>query len=288
MTSRVRIHRAQLAAAITLLGMLLGPSIASADPAPQLPSHPPTLTSAPLTSAPAPVPGDALRGAVLLGQPPSAAGAAASVLYLNRCTGTCTIYGSGVNEATSHTSSLPCNGGAMCGGGSCSCQNNAPKTYTVAEFVAADGTSTGAAADAEWNAIVGCMKEVYSPYAVTVTDQKPGGVTYNEAVIAGRATDIGYANNQVGGIATVPSDCSTQNNVISFSFANGYLGGGRVLTICAVAAQETAHSYGLNHEYEFVDGMSACKDPMSYRGDCGGEKFFRNMSARCGEFAPRT
>jgi hypothetical protein len=232
---------------------------------------------------------DALRGAVLLGQEPPPAAAAASVLYLNRCTGGCTIHGTGgVNEATSHTSSLPCNGGANCGGGACFCMNTTPATYTVAEFVAADGVSTGSAADADWNAIVQCMKEVYSPYAVTVTDQKPTGVTYNEAIIAGHATDIGYANNQVGGIANVPGDCSSQNNVISFSFANGYVFPGRVLTICAVAAQETAHSYGLAHEYEFVDGMSACKDPMSYRGDCGGQKFFRNQAARCGEFAPRS
>ncbi|MDB4958705.1 MAG: hypothetical protein JWO36_6274 [Myxococcales bacterium] len=231
---------------------------------------------------------DSTQGAVLVGQAPTPSGVAASVLYLNRCTGGCTIHGTGgVNEATSHTSSLPCNGGATCGGGGCFCMNTLPADYTVREFVAADGVSTGSAADAEWNAIVKCMQEVYSPYAVTITDQKPNGVTYNEAIIAGRAMDIGYSNNQVGGIATVPSDCSSQNNVISFSFANGVLNGGRVLTICAIAAQETAHSYGLNHEYEFLDFTSACKDPMSYRGDCGGQKFFRNEPARCGEFAPR-
>jgi hypothetical protein len=28
-------------------------------------------------------------------------------------------------------------------------------------------------------------------------------------------------------------------------------------------------------------------DPMSYRGDCGGQDFFRNLGARCGEYAAR-
>ncbi|HEX5097115.1 MAG TPA: hypothetical protein VFX21_13905, partial [Acidimicrobiia bacterium] len=41
--------------------------------------------------------------------------------------------------------------------------------------------------------------------------------------------------------------------------------------------------FGLDHAYEFFDGTSACNDPMTYRTDCGGEKFFRNKAAKCGE-----
>ena len=50
-------------------------------------------------------------------------------------------------------------------------------------------------------------------------------------------------------------------------------------TACAgLIAQEIAHIYGLDHEYSFVDGnSSACNDPMTYRDDCGGQKFFRNQ-----------
>ena len=56
---------------------------------------------------------------------------------------------------------------------------------------------------------------------------------------------------------------------------------------CWVIAQEIAHIYGLDHEYPFVDdNSSACNDPMTYRSDCGGEKFFRNRPAICGEFGP--
>ena len=58
--------------------------------------------------------------------------------------------------------------------------------------------------------------------------------------------------------------------------------------ICWTAAQETAHALGLDHEYVFSDGTSACNDPMTYRMDCGGQKFFRNKAAQCGEVGVRT
>ena len=52
----------------------------------------------------------------------------------------------------------------------------------------------------------------------------------------------------------------------------------RVWGVCWIIAQESAHAYGLpDHEYEFVDyNESTCSDPMTYRPDCGGQKFFRN------------
>ncbi|HEY0250214.1 MAG TPA: Ig-like domain-containing protein, partial [Kofleriaceae bacterium] len=32
---------------------------------------------------------------------------------------------------------------------------------------------------------------------------------------------------------------------------------------------------------------SSCRSPMTYRDDCGGERFFRNLPANCGEYANR-
>jgi MYXO-CTERM domain-containing protein len=186
-------------------------------------------------------------------------------IYLNRCTGGCAINGGGINDARTNTSTIP-----------------APGAYTVAEYRNASG-QTGAAADAEWNAVVQCLKEVYSPFAVTVTDQKPsGGQSYTMAVIAGTPSDIGLANDILG-IAPLAGDCSPQDNVISFSFANHHGNTERVNNLCWTAAQETAHALGLDHEYMFSDGTSACNDPMTYRFDCGGQKFFRNKPASCGE-----
>ena len=211
------------------------------------------------------------------------------ILYLNRCSGGCTING-GPDDARTMSSSIPCAGTVNCGGGGCSCSGTSAGTYTIEEFEDWQG-NTCALADAEWNMIVQCVKEVYSPFNIMVTDQKPAMViSHTQGIIAGRPANIGYGGAGIGGIASGALGCGPQDNVISFSFANIFGAGtqrGRVIELCAVAAQETAHSFGLDHSFEFSDGRSACTDPMTYRTDCGGQKFFRNFQARCGEFGVR-
>lgn len=195
--------------------------------------------------------------------------AAAPYLYLNRCSGGCTITGGSTNDATMHLSAIPSAG-----------------VYTVSEYENAAG-ETGPAADAEWNELVQCMKEVYSPYGLTVADTPPpAGTSYNEAIIAGRPQDVGLGADILG-ISPLANDCSAVDNVISFSFANHHGANDRVVNVCWTASQESAHAYGLDHEFEFSDGTSACNDPMTYRVDCGGQKFFRNKRAKCGEMAVR-
>jgi hypothetical protein len=205
-------------------------------------------------------------------------------IYVNRCTGGCVVHGASNDDARTQTSTLPCNdvvettGGAFC--------NSPGGTWTVSEFADSNG-NTGSAADAEWNQIVACMQKVYSPYAVTVTDQlPPGGVSYNEAIVAGLPSDIGYPGS-VGGIAPTIY-CAARDDVISFSFANTYPGSSdRALVLCAVAAQETAHSYGLDHAFTYAsNGQPACTDPMTYQPWCG-PRFFRNAFMTCGEYQPR-
>lgn len=192
----------------------------------------------------------------------AAAPTGAGTLYLNRCTGGCTITKGGLNDARSHISTIP---------------DGTATTYAISEF---------AWGDTEWDALVLCMKEVYSPFQINVTDVLPvGGEPYNEAIIAGSDGELGLRG--VGGIAPVFGDCSPYNYTINFTFANDYGPGNRVFDLCAVAAQESGHSYGLDHTYAFADGSSGCKDPMTYRGDCGGQKFFRNDTATCGEYSAR-
>lgn len=177
------------------------------------------------------------------------------VLYLNRCVGGCTISVAG-DDASAHTSTIPMIDPA-----------------NIAEWEKGD---------AAWQQLVQCVKEVYSPYGVTITDVKPtDGSLYNEAIVAGRPSQIGWSG--IGGVA--PASCDPYNNVISFSFSQIY---GDVIDLCATVAQETGHAYGLEHEYEFVDGRSACTDPMTYRTDCGGQRFFRNDAAYCGEYTKRS
>ncbi|HEX5097116.1 MAG TPA: hypothetical protein VFX21_13910 [Acidimicrobiia bacterium] len=196
-------------------------------------------------------------------------GAIAPYLFLNRCVGGCAITGATTNDAAAHWTTIP-----------------SPGSYVVHEFATATG-ETGTAADADWAAVVQCMKEVYSPYAITVSDAPPPpGTAFNEAIIAGQPTDVGLGFDILG-ISPLANDCSPQDNVLSFSFANHHGPDARALNICWTASQESAHAYGLDHEYEFSDGNSACSDPMTYRTDCGGQKFFRNKRAKCGEMAAR-
>lgn len=197
-------------------------------------------------------------------------------IYLNRCSGGCTVKASTMNDARTEQSTIPKMGSGCPGYPNC----------VIQEFQNATG-QTGTDADAEWAQLVQCMKEVYSPFAVTVSDVKPtDGRSYTMAVIAGTPQNIGLGPGILG-IAPLAGDCSPQDNVISFSFANYHGPSDRVNNLCWTAAQETAHALGLDHSYQFSDGTSACNDPMTYRTDCGGQRFFRNKPASCGEDAIR-
>jgi hypothetical protein len=231
-------------------------------------------------------------------------------IYLDRCIGGCTVTGGATDDARVQRSSMPC-AAPDCSTGFCFCPGGSSGTWTIHEFTNAygqtgangtclgDGTTqctsdaqcspgdTCDTADREWAAVVQCVKEVYSPFAVMVTDVQPTGVSYTEGIVAGLPADIGYGGTPLGGIA--PAVCSPLDNVMSFSFANLPWGHGqqRIWALCHTASQETAHAFGLDHEYEFLDGTSACTDPMTYRTDCGGQAFFRNKPARCGEYQVR-
>jgi len=143
----------------------------------------------------------------------------------------------------------------------------------------------------EWEQVLTCVKQVYSPYNVTVTDQLPQS-SYNMEIVAGDPTQIGL-DNGTGGIALVSSDCTARQNSIAFAFTSAIDtfaqedAGNRVWAMCWIASQEVAHIYGLDHEFSWLDdGSSACNDPMTYLSNCGGQKFFRNRNAKCGEFGP--
>src|SRR3569623_1589980 len=73
-------------------------------------------------------------------------------IYMNRCTGGCTIS-NGADDARAMSSSIV-----------------APGTHVVTEFQN-DAGQTGAAADDAWHALLTCVQEVYSPFAVTVSDR---------------------------------------------------------------------------------------------------------------------
>jgi MYXO-CTERM domain-containing protein len=192
-----------------------------------------------------------------------------NVLLLNRCSGGCMVTGGDINDARQHISTYI-----------------QPGPHVLGEYKNFAG-DTGTAADAEWAQLVQCVKEIYSPFNIVVTETKPTSGNYTEALVGGQSPEVGLST-MIGGVAPAHTSCAPNDNAMSYTFANnGYYFQGntqtRVWEICSVVGQESAHHFGLDHAFEFFDKTSACNDPMTYRTDCGGQKFFRNKAAQCGE-----
>ncbi len=188
-----------------------------------------------------------------------------ATIVLERCRGGCLVTYGDRDDARTTTSSVPQGPGLE---------------FRVGEFVNGEG-QRGGAADVEWAAVLQCVREVYSPYAVDVTDVRPTSGDYHLAILAGSPADVGYPRDVLG-VAPLSNECDVLENAVSFSFASVHGTDRRVTNLCWTVAQESAHAYGLDHVFEQVDGTSACNDPMTYRVDCGGQKFFRAVAARCG------
>ena len=177
-------------------------------------------------------------------------GALTNVIYLNRCAGPgdCDFVASTVEDSGSNQSSILQQNGSL--------------------------TPFGAG-DTAWASVVECVQKAYKSFDVTITDQDPSPAPHFEAVVAGTPDELGFPDN-VGGVA--PFNCGIINNAITYSFANVYQGS--VPDICWTVAQESAHAFGLDHEF-------LCEDPMTYLSTCAPDKWFRNEDAKCGEFEAR-
>jgi len=128
-----------------------------------------------------------------------------------------------------------------------------------------------------WNEVKSCLVDMFARWNVTITDTDPGASTAHfELVIAGSPQDIGMGSG-VGGVSPFTNDCSVIPNSIVYTFAEVY--GSDYQAICETAAQEIAHSFGLDHEF-------LCQDPMTYLGNCG-DKTFQDVNASCGEYSAR-
>ena len=184
------------------------------------------------------------------------AGPISNIIFVNRCAGGCT-FTQGNNAASSVTNVTLVGGGAL------------GTVYTVSEFPHSD---------ALWDEVVACVREVYAPYDVVVTDVDPGPqVLHHETVVAGAAEQIGLDPLVYGGVAVLWDDCRLLENTVSFTFTAAFPADAR--TLCAVVAQESGHSFGLEHSFN-------CADPMTYLPACG-LQFFRAGLEPCGELAER-
>ncbi len=178
-----------------------------------------------------------------------AAAPISNLIYLNRCASGCT-FTRGVDDSRSQTSSIP------------------PDGIELSPF---------AHSEALWDRVVQCVRNVYAPYAVEIVTEDPGDRPHHEAIVAGHPREMGLSDD-IGGVAVISADCSPRDNVISFTFANRFPSS-VPLEICATVAQESAHSFGLDHVFD-------CTDPMTYLQGCG-QKFFRDALLPCGEASVR-
>ncbi len=178
-------------------------------------------------------------------QTPPAAAPASRLIYMHRCPlAGCTVR-PGIEDARLDTSSIPDGEVALTG-------------FRQSEEV--------------WQRVMTCMRATYAPSNIGVTDVDPGNVPHYENMVGGRATELRADLAGAGGVA--PFTCDEIPNAISFTFD---VYGPDADALCWTAAQETAHAFGLEHEYNAAD-------PMTYLNGGPSMKRFQATDSPCGEF----
>ena len=168
-----------------------------------------------------------------------------NIIYLNNCQpGGCTLH-AGYDNSTTDTSSIP-NG--------------------TAQVAAYTGSATN------WNALVDCVRQTYAPFNVQIVTTRPTGQNYHMAIVAGTPQNVGESNGVLG---VSPFTCGYIPNSISFTFANEEPS--NLPDLCWTVAQETAHSWGLDHKFDN-------RDPMTYLQSGPTYKAFQDQAGSCGEY----
>jgi hypothetical protein len=170
------------------------------------------------------------------------------VIYMNNCKSGCTMH-PGNDSSLTNTSSIP----------------NQTSTVTAWQY-----------SDALWQQLVDCVRSDYAPFNVQVVTERPTSGDYHMAIVAGRPQDV-QMQSGVGGVS--PFTCDYIPNSISYTFANVY--GGDLEQMCWTVAQETAHSWGLDHKFDN-------RDPMTYLETGPAHKMYQNEAGSCGEYSART
>ncbi len=129
-----------------------------------------------------------------------------------------------------------------------------------------------------WDELVACVQDTFAPFDIQITTQDPGNANHFEVMIGGTAVALDPSLQGAGGVAPFIDCSTTQDNVISFVFAEEV---NNLEFLCGAVAQEAAHVWGLDHELNAAD-------PMTYL-ELGTSKRFQNTASQCGEelSAPR-
>ncbi|HLL22167.1 MAG TPA: hypothetical protein VK427_08545 [Kofleriaceae bacterium] len=124
---------------------------------------------------------------------------------------------------------------------------------------------------ASWSEVVACVRGMFAPFDVQVTDERPFHQDFVLVAVGGKPGDIGVKDKRVAGLAPFDGDVIPTPVVFAFSAALAH----DVRATCETIAMEVAHVCGLDHAYE-------CKDVMTYLRGCGAKKFV-DKAVRCGE-----
>ena len=127
-----------------------------------------------------------------------------------------------------------------------------------------------------WTQTVTCLREMFAPFDVQITETDPGDLPHVEAVFGGSPTALGLTGN-FSGVSPFSASCKVIENSVVFTFTDVIPQKAQVA--CEIMAQEIAHSYGLDHQL-------LAPDPMSYLSYAGAKRF-QNVMAECGESTPR-
>lgn len=123
--------------------------------------------------------------------------------------------------------------------------------------------------DDTWHQVVDCMRDVYAPFNVELTEQSPGSAPHFEILFGGKPQELGMQAG-IGGVSPFSCVPYIPNSVV-FVFD---VWGSDAEEICATAAQELAHSFSLDHSTEPSDPMTY----FSYKG----RRHYMNQQVQCG------
>jgi len=169
-----------------------------------------------------------------------------TLLYLNACTGNCVVR-AGFESSINNTSSI------------------IRGTRNLPPYPFDQGSL---------DALTQCMKDTFGPYNVRIVANDPSPQPHHELMMTTIPGAAGF-DSGTGGVS--PFSCGVINNAITFLFAQPF--GDDTDELCAAAAMELAHSFGLDHAF-------LCEDPMTYLTGCG-RKRFTDQDVPCGEYSPR-
>ncbi|HUS28748.1 MAG TPA: Ig-like domain-containing protein [Kofleriaceae bacterium] len=180
---------------------------------------------------------------------PDSSAAVSHVIYMNNCKPNGCQLSPGSDNAPLNRSSVP------------------DASSTVSAY-------TGS--DANWQAIVQCVKQTYADFDVQIVTERPASGNYHMAIVAGTPNQV---QQQSGVLGVSPFSCGYISNSVSYTFAN--LEPSNVADLCWTVAQETAHSWGLDHKYDN-------RDPMTYLSGGPTYKRFQDAAGSCGEYSARS